>query len=253
MTWHANNLTQANHCFFGSQGGVSQGKYYSLNVNTKSRDNKDDLINNLRSVAQGVGLSIEKLVLLNQGVSNHAEYVDSPSRDKVVADGLVTDKKGIGLCIRTADCAPILFEDVKNGVVGAAHAGWRGAFGGIIENVVKLMVERGACIDCIKAAIGPCIMQKSYETDANFYNKFLEQNPDNSKYFISGEKNGFFYFDLPTYCFDRVKNTGINDICVSDKDTYSLKDEYFSFRRYTHLGWVDVSKDFPTQISIITL
>ena len=151
MTWQADNLDKNKHCFFGSNGGFSKGKYARLNANTKSNDDKDCLMKNLQTIANKVGLEKEGLVLLNQGVSNVAVYVDEASWDSIVADGTVTKNKGIGLCIRTADCAPVLFEDRVNGVVGAAHAGWRGAFKGIMENVIALMIEKGAELKNIKA------------------------------------------------------------------------------------------------------
>lgn len=253
MSWRANNLDKNKHCFFGSRGGFSCGKYSSLNVNTKSYDDKECLIKNLQIVAEKMNLEKENLVLLNQGVSNTAVYIDNPSWDTVVADGTVTTIKGVGLCIRTADCAPVLFEDRKNGVIGAAHAGWRGAFKGIMENVIALMIEKGAELKNIKAAIGPCIMQKSYEVDANFYNQFLEQTTNNKQYFVEGKRDGYYYFDLPAYCFDRLKKAGIENIEAANLDTYASEDEFFSFRRFTHQGLVNELKDFPSQVSVITL
>lgn len=253
MTWQADNLDKNKHCFFGKNGGVSKGKYCSLNVNTKSCDDKNDIMQNLQTVASKIGLNKENLLLLNQGVSNIALYVDEASQDMLEADGAVTTKKGIALCIRTADCVPVLFEDRKNGVIGAAHAGWRGAFKGILENVIKLMIEKGAELTNIRAAVGPCIMQKSYEVDSNFYNQFVEQDLQNKKYFASGKQEGYFYFDLLNYCLDRLKLLGVKDVEASNLDTYSLKEEYFSFRRFTHEGLVGKPKDFPTQISLITL
>lgn len=253
MVWQADNLDKTKHCFWGSVGGVSKDKYLSLNVNTKSCDDLQAVMQNLQIVAAKAGLKKEDLVLLNQGVSDVAVCVNEGSCDKIFADGIVTVKKGIALCIRTADCVPVLFEDRKNGVIGAAHAGWRGAFKGILENVVNLMIEKGAVLEDIKAAVGPCIMQKSYEVDRNFYNQFIEHNLQNKKYFENGKNEEFFYFDLLGYCLDRLREVGIKDIQVSNHDTYCLEDEYFSFRRYTHKSLVGKPKDFPTQISLITL
>ena len=253
MSWQASNLDKNKHCFFGSRGGFSKGKYKELNANTKSYDDKECLMKNLQAIASKVGLTKENLVLLNQGVSNVAVYIDEANWDSVVADGTVTKNKGIGLCIRTADCAPVLFEDRINGVIGAAHAGWRGAFKGIMENVIALMIEKGAELKNIKAAIGPCVMQKSYEVDANFYNQFLEQHQGNKQYFVEGKREGYYYFDLPNYCLDRLKKAGIENIEVAYLDTYALEDEYFSFRRFTHQGLVSEPRDFPNQVSVITL
>lgn len=253
MGWQANNLKKDRHYFFGSVGGVSAGKYTSLNANTKSCDDVSLLMQNLQIIAKKVGLEKDCLVLLNQGVSNKAVYVEEPSCDTIVADGIVTTKKGIALCIRTADCAPVLFEDRKNGVIGVAHAGWRGAFKGILENVVNLMIEKGAKAEDINAAIGPCIMQKSYEVDLNFYNQFIEQSLQNKRYFVVSKKDNYFYFDLPRYCLDCLKMLGIKNVEISNIDTYEQKNEYFSFRRFTHMGLVGKPRDFPTQVSIITL
>ena len=165
----------------------------------------------------------------------------------------ITNIKNVGLCIRTADCAPILFEDRISGVIGVAHAGWRGAFKGIIANVVMMMIDRGAELKNIAAAVGPCIGQKSYEVDINFYNQFLEKSDVYAKYFVNGVKKNHYLFDLQSFCVDQIKNVGIENVEVSDKDTYELKDEYYSFRRFTHQGIIDKPKDFATELSVIVL
>lgn len=253
MGWQAGNLNKDKHYFFGSEGGVSKGIYAGLNVNTKSDDNPADIGENLQRAAAKFGLNKENLLLLNQGVSAAAVYVDEACQDRIEADGAVTDKPGVVLCIRTADCAPVLLEDRKNGIVGAAHAGWRGAYKGIIENVVALMIEKGAAVENIAAAVGPCIGQKSYEVDEAFYRQFIDKNPDYGKYFITGVRKGFYQFDLETFCVDRLRGCGITDISASGRDTYSLKDEYYSFRRFTHLGIVKRPKCFATELSAIVL
>ena len=251
--WIAPNLDKDKHCFLGAKGGVSKGIYAELNVNTKSDDEIASLNANLDIAAAKFGLSKENMVLLNQGVSDVAVYVEAPSRDEIFADGLVCDKKGIILCIRTADCAPILLEDRVHNVVGAAHAGWRGAFKGIIENVIALMVERGARLENIRAAVGPCIAQKSYEVDKGFYEQFEQKNPEFVKYFVAAEREEHYLFDLKKFCEERLKECGIKDIAVSAADTYELENDYFSFRRFTHLGIVQKPKCFATEISMITL
>jgi hypothetical protein len=253
MVWQAPNLRTEKHCFFGSEGGISVGIYAGLNVNTRSLDKKENLNENLSRAAQHVGLMRENLLLLCQGVSADAFYVDASSQDVLVADGAVTDCPNIGLCIRTADCAPVLLEDRVNGVVGAAHAGWRGAFKGIIENVVALMVERGADVEHIAAAVGPCIAQDSYEVDANFYRQFIDVNSGFAKYFMSGVKQDFYQFDLKSFCVDKLKSCGVQNISCSADDTYALADKYYSFRRFTHQNLVQKPKDFATELSVITL
>ncbi len=253
MAWQAPNLDKEKHCFLGSEGGVSEGKYAGLNVNTRSLDNEELLAKNLTIAAAKLKLKKENLLLLNQGVSSTAVYVREASQDKIEADGLVTDCPDIALCIRTADCAPVLLEDRVNGIVGAAHAGWRGAIKGIVENVVNLMLEKGADLNNIAAAVGPCIGQKSYEVDEGFYQQFVEQDKAYDRYFMTGAREKFYLFDLETFCVDKLKVCGIKNIAFSAKDTYALEDEYFSFRRFTHLGLVGIPKDFPTELSAIRL
>ncbi len=251
--WQAQNLLKSKHCFFGCMGGVSLGKYSGLNVNTKSQDDIERVKKNLDIAAGVVGLSRDDLLLLNQGVSDKVVFVEHASHDKIEADGAVTNIENIGLCIRTADCAPVLFEDRISGVIGVAHAGWRGAFKGIIANVVKMMLEKGAKLENIATAVGPCIGQKSYEVDINFYNQFVEKNSVNAKYFKKGMRKESYFFDLQSFCVDDIKKAGIENINVSNKDTYELKDEYYSYRRFTHQGIIDKPKDFATELSVIVL
>lgn len=247
MTWFATNLPKHKHCFFGSEGGVSGGFYQGLNVNTKSDDDKDCLKANLNKVAQYFGLNYENLLLLNQGVSANVEYVTNPSQDEVWADGVVTNQENIILCIRTADCAPVLLADYASGIIGASHAGWRGAFAGVIENTVDLMLAKGADIKNIVAAVGPCIAQKSYEVDWQFY-----ETINNPVFFMSG-KDGHWQFDLEAYCIDKLKKCGINNIDASGIDTYFETEKYYSFRRFTHQKLVKKPKCFPTEMSAIVL
>ena len=251
--WKAANMQQEKHCFFGVAGGVSEGIYKGLNVNTKSDDFPERLNANLDRAAARFGLKKENLVLLNQGVSADAVYVTEGSRDCVTADGTVTDKKNVILCIRTADCAPVLLEDRTAGVIGAAHAGWRGAYKGIIENVIALMLSKGARKENIAAAVGPCIAQKSYEVDAGFFRQFTEKDAGFNRYFKVGVREGFYQFDLERFCVDRLRESGIVNITASGLDTYALKDEYYSFRRFTHQGIVQRPKCFPTELSAIVL
>lgn len=253
MTWKAPNLASNKHCFFGLEGGVSEGIYKGLNVNTKSDDRRDCLDKNLDIAASLFGLDKSNLLLLNQGVSSKAVYVDCVTQDFIEADGAVTDRQNIVLCIRTADCAPVLLEDRANGVIGVAHAGWRGAYAGIIENVVTLMVEKGAQKENIAAAVGPCIAQKSYEVDEGFYQQFLEKNVDFNKYFIKGIRKGFYQFDLMGFCLDILKKCGIKNVEASPHDTYTMEDKYYSFRRFTHQGIVKKAKCFATELSAIVL
>lgn len=250
--WKANNLPIDKHCFFGADKGHSKGFYATLNVNTKSDDKREDIEANLSDAATHLGLTRDRLHLLNQGVSSVVEYVENPSWDEMWADGVVTDKPNIALCIRTADCAPVLLADYKNGIIGAAHAGWRGAFGGVIENTVKLMLQKGADIENITAAVGPCIGQESYEVDESFYTQFVAYSSDFAKYFKTGNV-GHYWFDLEGFCVDKLKNCGIKNIECSGIDTYKETQKYYSFRRFTHQNLVKKPKCFPTELSAIVL
>ncbi len=253
MSWQANNLITEKHFFFGNQNGFSQDIYTSLNVNTKSNDSPDNIQKNLKLIADKFAITPQNLLLLNQGISADAVYVSEASQDTIFADGAVTTTPQIALCIRTADCAPILFEDRINNVIGAAHAGWRGAFKGIIENVVELMLAHGAKKENISAAIGPCIAQPSYEVDTNFYKLFLENSSNNGKYFTSGSDTLHHQFNLPLFCSDKLKNAGIKDITVCPHDTYTMPDKYFSYRRLCHQNQLNGSKNFGTHMSMIVL
>ncbi len=253
MTWQASNLPAEKHCFFGSRGGVSTGFYKSLNVNIRSRDPAENIQKNLEIVSSKYNLPADALNILQQGVSANVQYIAKPSQFQIEADGAVADKKGIVLCIKTADCAPVLLADYKHGVIGAAHAGWRGVLKGVIENTVKLMLEKGAVIENIAAAVGPCIAQESYEVDSEFFKIFRQSVAKAEKYFIESAKPGFYQFDLEGFCQDRLLAAGVKNVELSHRDTYALRDEYFSFRRFTHLGLVSQPGDFPTEISTITL
>ena len=248
MTYKAPNLCVKRHCFFGADGGFSTGFYKGLNVNTKSDDDQEKVRANLQKAAEEFGLGLKNLHLLNQGVSSHVEYVEKPTQDEMTADGAVTDKREIILCIRTADCAPVLLADYEHGVIGAAHAGWRGALAGVIENTVDLMLQKGAKEDCIAAAVGPCIAQKSYEVDEGFYDAFARP-----EYFVKGQRDGHYLFDLEKFCVDRLKTCGVKNISASGIDTYAEEDKYYSFRRFTHQGLVKKPKCFPTELSAVVL
>lgn len=252
MTYFASNLLKEKHCFFGSSGGHSTGFYQGLNVNTRGDDVVQNVAANLSEAAAYFGLKKENLVLLNQEISSDVAYVAEVSQDVLWVDAAVTDQKGVALCIRTADCAPVLLADYANGVIGAAHAGWRGVWAGVIENTIDLMLEKGAKIENIAAAVGPCIGQVSYEVDESFYCQFVDKDPAYRAFFVVGVA-GKYLFDLEAFCLNRLQAKGIINITASGLDTYALKDEYYSFRRFTHLNLVKKTKCFPTELSAIIL
>lgn len=253
MSYTAKNLPSEKHCFFGSAGGVSGGKYASLNTNLSSRDSTDNLRRNFEIISAYFHKNPENMFTLRQSVTDKVVLAESPSWFKIAADGAVTTDKNILLGVKTADCAPVLLADYKNGVVGVAHAGWRGACKGIVENVVKLMVEKGAKTENITAAIGPCMQQASFEVADDMRQIFLETAKSNAQYFKNGRDAEHFYFDLSGYVESRLREAGVENIDNSRIDTYPLQNGYFSYRRNTHLNLIDVPRDYPTQYSCICL
>ena len=251
MSWIAPNLQNKNH-FFGRNGGVSRGIFAGLNVSPKGCNNSEELEQNLEIAAQYFGLHKQNFALLNQGVSNKVFYIDEPTFLEFDGDGMVTDKPNIILGLRTADCAPILLEDAKNKIIGAAHAGWRGAFKGIIENTIDLMIAKGADLKNIYVAIGPCIAQSSYEVDLGFYDVFMQKNAEYKSYF-SKVNDTHYLFDLERFCADKLRDCGIANITISEQDTYKNSDECYSFRRFTHQGLVKENGGFAAQLSAIVL
>ncbi len=253
MVWTANNLDKTKHCFFGMAGGVSGGKYSTLNTNLSSADKPENLQRNFAIIAAHFNKKPTDMVTIRQSVTADAICTDKPTWFKIQADGAVTTNPNLLLGIKTADCAPVLLADYKHGVIGAAHAGWRGAFKGIIENVVTLMLEHGAEKKDIAAAIGPCIQQQSYEVKEDMRNTLLDVAANNARYFAPAADRVHFYFDLSGYVENRLQNLGITNIENCRIDTYSAANGYFSYRRNTHLNLLDAPKDYPTQYSCICL
>lgn len=251
MSWQAKNLDKKKHCFFGSAGGVSQGLYASLNTNLSSRDDKENIYRNFDVITAQFNMKRSDIFTMRQSITNTAVIARNPSWFEVGADGAVTDNPNILLGIKTADCAPVLLADYQNGVIGAAHAGWRGACSGIIENVVALMEKLGAERKNIAAAIGPCMQQKSFQTKEDMRSVFLAQSADNAKYF-KPETAETYLFDLSGYVQDKLRAVGVENIENSGIDTYSTPD-YFSYRRNTRSGLIKYDKDYPTQYSCIRL
>ena len=171
-----------------------------------------------------------------------------PDGDRPRADALVTDRPGILLSIVTADCAPVLLADVAAGVVGAAHAGWRGALGGVTDRTIAAMIELGARIDRIAAAVGPCIAQRNYEVDEAFRDRFLADDAANDRLFADGP-SGKPHFDLEAYVTARLAAAGVAKVAALGLDTYSDERRFSSYRRATHRG----EPDYGRQISLIGL
>ncbi|MAM34725.1 MAG: polyphenol oxidase [Micavibrio sp.] len=237
------------HGFYGRTGGASTGIYQSLNCGLCSSDKTENVLENLNRVK--VSLGANKILTLSQCHSNNAIIVKDGSEDRRKADAMVTDKAGIALGALSADCGPILFTGQKDSgrpVVAATHAGWKGAFGGILESTIQQMLSLGAAQESIKAAIGPCIAQKSYEVDIGFETDFLEEDEASEMFFKSG-KTGKLHFDLPGYIAFRLGRSGLSSIHISGIDTYVEKENYFSYRRSCHKG----ENGYGRQISTIVI
>jgi YfiH family protein len=245
----ANNLDQAAvaHGFFGRTGGVSAGIYNSLNCGPGSGDDLAAVKENRHRVASRMS---GELVTLYQIHGNNAVIVTTPwNEDRPQADAMATATPGIALGILTADCAPVLFADPQARVVGAAHAGWKGALSGVIESVVTAMETLGANRSHIAAAVGPCIAQDSYEVGADFRDRFAAADALNTRFFRTSDKVDHFRFDLENYVVHRLAGAGLANIEPLHADTYAREADFFSFRRTTHRG----EPNYGRQISTIAL
>ena len=235
------------HGFFNSVGGVSSGLYKSLNCGVGSKDKKINVINNLKIVSKKIGSKKNRLALLRQVHSNKIYYLSKVPKKKLVGDGLLTNSKNIAIAILTADCAPILFYDPKKNIIGAAHAGWKGAYKKIAIKMINYFKKKGSNLNDLYAIIGPCISQNNYEIKEDFKKKFLNQSLFNKKHFKK-EKNKI-YFDLKGYIFQQLKNKGIKNIEIIKKDTFSPKNKFFSARR----SLKNKINDYGRNISIIMI
>ena len=244
MTFQAKNLEspRIQHAFFGRDGGVSGGIYAGLNCGQGSHDDKDHIAENRRIVAAHFGTTPERFCTLYQVHSPTVLTVSNPTQATERADALVTTLPNLLLGILTADCAPILFADPEAGVIGAAHAGWKGAHGGVVENTVQAMLKLGARRKFIRACIGPCIAQESYEVGPEFFDTLTRDDPTAKPFFQRTTKRGFYLFDLQGYVNRQLQRAGLQDIRQIAMDTYSQEAHFFSFRRTTHRGELDYGR-----------
>jgi YfiH family protein len=245
----ASLLNGVPHGFLGRRGGVSKGICSGLNVGLGSSDDRDAIRANRQRAVDAVAPGTA-LVTLHQIHSATAIPVTErfPDDARPKADALVTDRPGLLLGILTADCTPILFADSSAGVVGAAHAGWKGAIGGVIGATVEAMEQLGADRSRIVAAVGPTIARRSYEVDEAFFRRFVGEAPDNERFFADA-KPGHHQFDLEGFVVSRLAEAGLTRIEALGLDTYSNPDRFFSYRRSTHRG----EPDYGRQISLIAL
>jgi YfiH family protein len=237
----------ARHGFFTRQGGVSTGIFDTLYCAFGSSDDKAAVSENRRRVAES--LSVPVICSVYQTHSATVARVTKPweTGSAPEADAMVTDRPGIGLGILTADCVPVLFSCRDKPLIGAAHAGWKGALNGVLEATVSALRDMGA--EDIQAVIGPCISPKSYEVDNNFKKRFVERSPDYAVFFAPGTRDGHPMFDLPGFCRHVLKKAGVDDVQDIGRDTRAEDNLFFSYRRTT----LNKDPDYGRQLSVITL
>lgn len=239
------------HGFFTRANGTSTGIYAGRNCGLGSDDLRAHVVENRGRVADDLGVKRAQLLTVHQIHSATVETVvtgwehgTSPK-----ADAMVTAQPGLGLAILTADCTPVLFADATAGIIGAAHAGWKGALGGVLEATLDAMTALGAKRANIVTAVGPCISQAAYEVGPDFIETFIAKDPTYATYFIPSARNGHYQFDLTTFTADRLANQGLAVVDTVAHCTYADAARFFSYRRTTHAG----EPDYGRQMSAISL
>jgi YfiH family protein len=239
------------YAFFTRQGGVSSGPFKSLNCGFGSGDDLADVARNRGIAAAQLGLAPERLVTCHQVHGTDVITVERPWRreDNPHADATVTKVPGIALGVLAADCAPVLFADPDAGVIGAAHGGWRGTLAGVMETTVAAMASLGARADRIRAGIGPCIGQPSYEVGAEFHANFAATDPASAGFFVAAPRSGHFLFDLPGYITLRLQRLGLAAVEWASHDTAAEEELFFSYRRACLRG----ERDYGRGLAAIAL
>ncbi len=245
------NTAAMRHGFFTRRGGVSRGIYASLNTGLGSRDDPAHVRENRQRAMQALGAM--HLATPHQRHTNICATItnadDWPFDSPPVADAIATTVPGLMVAVNTADCGPILFADADAGVIAAAHAGWRGAIGGVLENTIAAMQGLGARREHISAAIGPCITQTAYEVGPEFPAPFLEQDPANRRFFTPAPRQGHWMFNLPGYIAERLRRAGLQHIEQLGRCTHGEEELFFSWRRTCQRG----EEDYGRQLSGIVL
>lgn len=246
----ASSLAGVPHGFLGRRGGVSAGEVAGLNVGPGSGDDPNLIAENRTRAVKAVqpGAKLVTVYQVHSADCVEVGEVRWHDEDRPRADAMVTNRPGFLLGILTADCAPVLLADCEAGVVGAAHAGWKGAFGGVTDRTIAAMERLGARASRIVAAIGPCIAQQSYEVDKRFHEAFCEKDAANARFFVQG-REGHHQFDLEGYVAARLEAAAIAKVERLSLDTYTAPDRFFSYRRATHRG----HSAYGRQISLIGL
>jgi YfiH family protein len=244
-------LTGVEHAFFTREGGVSAGLYGSLNGGIGSRDDRLAVHENRARMARALGVAPERFATPYQVHSPDVAVVEAvwPEDERPKCDAVVTRVPGIAIGVSTADCGPLLFADAKAGVIGAAHAGWKGAFSGVAEATIAAMEGLGAHRGDIVVAIGPMIRQRNYEVGADFVDRFVAQDTAHAAFFVPSDRASHALFDLPGYLTLRLSRAGIGQIDDLGHCTYADPARFYSYRRSTHRG----EPDYGRHISAITI
>jgi hypothetical protein len=231
----------ARHGFFTRKGGASSGIFAGLNCGTGSSDQAEIVSINRARVCDAMGLAPQALVTLHQVHSAKAVAVTGPLADRPQADALVTATPGVLLAVLTADCQPVLFHDAAAGVVGAAHAGWRGAMDGVLEATLDAMEGLGASRAATVAVIGPTISQAAYEVGPEFLDRFRDDDPESTRFFVNGPGDRML-FDLPAYGLFRLRRAGVGRAEWTGHCTYRDPARFYSYRRTIHAGEADYGR-----------
>ena len=240
-------LKKVRHCFFSRKKGFSKGIYESLNCGKGSKDNKKNVQKNLKFVAKTMAVEKAKLILMHQTHSNKVvEIKKNNYKKKIKADAMITQMRDLAIGVVTADCVPIIVFDIKNQVAGCIHAGWKGAYSGIIDNTIK-KIKKLNSKNKIYASVGPCIGNKNYEVDTEFYKKFVSKSWKNKIYFTRKSKSKKL-FNLRKFVTDKLLKLGVKVDHVN-KDTFAEKSNFFSYRRSFKLK----QKDYGRCISTVRL
>ena len=243
-------FSEISHSFFNKNGGVSKGIYKSLNCGVGSKDKKNNVKKNLKIVIKKICKKSKEIFLVKQTHSNKFLFLSKNTKIKnrsITADAIITDKKDFPIAVLTADCVPILLFDEKRKMISVIHAGWRGAFKGVISKVINFMLKKGCDRKDIIVAIGPSITQKNYNVKLDFKNKFIKKHKKNKIFFKN--RNKLIYFDLPNFIKSQLKFNKISKIDMINIDTYDKKNNFFSARRSLKLK----HDDYGRNISIIMI
>ena len=230
------------HGFFTRRGGASSGVFGGLNCGPGSSDQAQAVAINRARVAAAMQVEPEALLTVHQVHSPdviHVTGILTGARPR--ADAMVSATPGLALSVLTADCQPVLFADAQAGVIGAAHAGWKGALTGVLEATVDAMQSLGATAETITAIIGPSISQRAYEVGPEFFETFQDEDAENAQFFANGEGERFL-FDLPSYGLHRLRNAGVGRAEWTGHCTYFDEDRFFSYRRTTHRKEADYGR-----------